>query len=150
MKTEILSILRQTKGYVSGQELCERLGVSRTAVWKCIKKLQEEGYEIQGINRKGYRLVAAGWHCRFGEIDLICEKENFLCFVEVKLRRSERFGTPGAFVDAHKQERLRISARLYLAEHITNLQPRFDVVEILAPQGMDTKAPIVRHIENAF
>ncbi|MCI5700665.1 MAG: biotin--[acetyl-CoA-carboxylase] ligase [Lachnospiraceae bacterium] len=57
MKTEILSILRQTKGYVSGQELCERLGVSRTAVWKCIKKLQEEGYEIQGINRKGYRLV---------------------------------------------------------------------------------------------
>lgn len=57
MKTEILSILRQTKGYVSGQELCERLGVSRTAVWKCIKKLQEEGYEIEGINRKGYRLV---------------------------------------------------------------------------------------------
>ena len=36
---------------------------------------------------KGYRLVAAGWHCRFGEIDLICEKEDFLCFVEVKLRR---------------------------------------------------------------
>lgn len=99
---------------------------------------------------KGYRLVAAGWHCRFGEIDLICEKENFLCFVEVKLRRSERFGTPGAFVDAHKQERLRISAQLYLADHMTNLQPRFDVVEILAPQGMDTKAPIVRHIENAF
>ena len=99
---------------------------------------------------KGYRLVAAGWHCRFGEIDLICKKEDFLCFVEVKLRRSERFGTPGAFVDAHKQERLRISAQLYLAEHITNLQPRFDVVEILAPRGMDTKAPIVRHIENAF
>lgn len=57
MKTEILSILRRTKDYVSGQELCERLGVSRTAVWKCIKKLQEEGYEIEGVNRKGYRLV---------------------------------------------------------------------------------------------
>lgn len=56
MKTEILSILRQADGYVSGQELCERLGVSRTAVWKNIKKLQEEGYEIDGVNRKGYRL----------------------------------------------------------------------------------------------
>lgn len=102
------------------------------------------------LEKKGYRLVAAGWHCRFGEIDLICETAEFLCFVEVKLRRSERFGTPGAFVDAHKQKRLRTSAQLYLAEHETQLQPRFDVVEILAPQGMDTKTPVVRHIENAF
>lgn len=102
------------------------------------------------LSRRGHKVQAAGWHCRFGEIDLITVQGEFLCFVEVKLRRSERFGTPGAFVDARKQERLRISAQLYLAQHETTLQPRFDVVEILAPQGMDTKAPVVRHIENAF
>ena len=102
------------------------------------------------LEKKGYRMVAAGWHCRFGEIDLICQGRGYLCFVEVKLRRTERFGTPGAFVDARKQKKLRTSAQLYLAEHGTELQPRFDVVEILAPQGMDTRAPVVRHIENAF
>ena len=57
MKAKILSILRQAQGYVSGQELCERLGVSRTAVWKSMKKLEEEGYVIDGVNRKGYRLM---------------------------------------------------------------------------------------------
>lgn len=56
MKTEILSILRSSEEFVSGQELCERLGVSRTAVWKTIKKLQEEGYDIEGVNRRGYWL----------------------------------------------------------------------------------------------
>ena len=45
MKTEILTLLRETDGYVSGQELCEKFGVSRTAVWKVIKQLEAEGYE---------------------------------------------------------------------------------------------------------
>ena len=46
MKTEILTMLRETAGYVSGQALCGRFGVSRTAVWKVINSLKEEGYEI--------------------------------------------------------------------------------------------------------
>ena len=45
MKTEILTLLRETDGYVSGQELCEKFGVSRTAVWKAINQLKEAGYE---------------------------------------------------------------------------------------------------------
>ena len=44
MKTEILTLLRETDGYVSGQELCEKFGVSRTAVWKAINQLKEAGY----------------------------------------------------------------------------------------------------------
>lgn len=59
MKTEILKILRSTDGYVSGQELCDKLGVSRTAVWKVIGSLKEEGYEIDSVSRKGYRLLAS-------------------------------------------------------------------------------------------
>lgn len=58
MKTEILSKLKNSDGYVSGQELCESLQVSRTAVWKVINQLREEGYIIEALNNKGYRIVA--------------------------------------------------------------------------------------------
>jgi BirA family biotin operon repressor/biotin-[acetyl-CoA-carboxylase] ligase len=59
MKAEILKVLRQSDTHVSGQELCERLGVSRTAVWKNIRKLQEEGYQIEAVRNKGYRMIEA-------------------------------------------------------------------------------------------
>lgn len=56
-KSDILTCLRSSGGYVSGQQLCERLGVSRTAVWKVINQLKAEGYRIESISRKGYRLL---------------------------------------------------------------------------------------------
>lgn len=59
MKEEILRLLRSADGYISGQELCNRFGVSRTAVWKAINQLKEAGYEIEAQQNKGYRLVAA-------------------------------------------------------------------------------------------
>lgn len=58
MKTRILQVLRQNQEeYVSGQDLCEQFGVSRTAVWKAIKQLKEAGYEIAAVQNRGYRLV---------------------------------------------------------------------------------------------
>ena len=57
-KTDILSLLRSSKDYVSGQQLCDQFGVSRTAVWKVINQLKEEGYEIESVTRKGYRLLS--------------------------------------------------------------------------------------------
>lgn len=57
MKTEILKMLREADRYVSGQQLCQRFGVSRTAVWKMMGQLKEEGYKIQAVRNKGYRLV---------------------------------------------------------------------------------------------
>ncbi len=74
----------------------------------------------------------------------------FLCFVEVKLRRSAAFGTAAAFVDRRKQDKLRTAAMLYLTRRPTELQPRFDVIEIYAPQGVNTPAPEIFHWENAF
>lgn len=59
MKEEILRLLRCADGYISGQELCNRFGVSRTAVWKAINQLKEAGYEIEAQQNKGYRLMAA-------------------------------------------------------------------------------------------
>ena len=52
-------MLRDTDGYVSGQELCNKFGVSRTAIWKVINQLKEAGYEIEAAQNKGYHLIAA-------------------------------------------------------------------------------------------
>ena len=59
MKTEILKMLKETPDFLSGQQLCEGLGVSRTAVWKAIRQLEEEGYAIEAVRNRGYRLVAS-------------------------------------------------------------------------------------------
>lgn len=59
MKAEILAALRKSDGYVSGQELCEHFGVSRTAVWKAINQLKKEGYEIEAVPNKGYHITSS-------------------------------------------------------------------------------------------
>ena len=102
------------------------------------------------LRRKGFRVTDFNWKCRFGEIDLIAEDGVYLCFVEVKLRKTAAYGSAAAFVDWHKQQRLRTAAELYLAGRPTGLQPRFDVIEIYAPQGTDTENPGIFHLENAF
>ena len=56
MKQKIFKILSEENNYVSGEEISERLGVSRTAVWKHINALKEDGYEIEAVPRKGYLL----------------------------------------------------------------------------------------------
>ncbi len=59
MKSKILAKLKNTTDYVSGQELCQEFNVSRTAIWKIINKLRDEGYEIEAVSHKGYRIVNA-------------------------------------------------------------------------------------------
>ena len=58
MKEKISELLKQADGYVSGQMICEQLNVSRTAVWKNINALKREGYQIDSVNNKGYRLIS--------------------------------------------------------------------------------------------
>ena len=60
MKTEILRYLKEADGYISGQELCERFQGCRTAVWKVVRQLEAEGYEIEAVRNRGYRLKTAG------------------------------------------------------------------------------------------
>ena len=109
-----------------------------------------EDLAAEYLRRKGYRILAANWRCRLGELDLVAEDGTYLCFVEVKLRKTAAYGSAAAFVDWRKQQRLRTAAELYLAGHPTGLQPRFDVIEIYAPQGTDTENPGIFHLENAF
>ncbi len=68
MREKILSMLSAADGYVSGQTLCEALAVSRTAVWKVINQLKEEGYEIESVPSKGYRIISRPDVVTAGEI----------------------------------------------------------------------------------
>ena len=102
------------------------------------------------LKKKGFRIIERNWSCRLGEIDLIAADRDCLAFVEVKLRKSDAFARAAEFVDWHKQNRLRMAAELWLSLHETELQPRFDVIEIYAPEGENTKKPIINHLEDAF
>jgi putative endonuclease len=102
------------------------------------------------LRKKKYKLLAAGYRTRFGEIDLIASNRKYLIFVEVKLRKSAEFAEAREFVDYHKQSRLHATAEMYLSRNPTKLQPRFDVIEIYAPNGIETKDPQIIHLEGAF
>ncbi len=102
------------------------------------------------LRLRGWRIVESNYRCRFGEIDLIASRGGVLAFIEVKTRKDASHGEAREFVTEAKQRRLLAAASLYLAEHETDLQPRFDVVEIYAPQGAETRFPKINHIENAF
>lgn len=102
------------------------------------------------LRKKRFAVVAAGYSCRFGEIDLIVKNRKFLVFVEVKLRRTSDFAKAMEYVDRRKQDRIRLTASMYLSQNPTNLQPRFDVIEIYAPEGTATAHPEIRHMEDAF
>ena len=109
-----------------------------------------EAVAAEYLRKKRYELVAAGYRCRFGEIDLIVKDRKFLVFVEVKLRKSADFAKALEFVDRRKQDKLRITASMFLSHNPSNLQPRFDVIEIYAPEGPQTRKPQIYHLEDAF
>ena len=109
-----------------------------------------EAKAAEYLRKKHYTLVAAGYFCKFGEIDLIVKDRKYLVFVEVKLRKNAKFAQALEYVARRKQERLRTTASMYLAETPTKLHPRVDVIEIYAPQGTLTMDPEINHLEDAF
>lgn len=109
-----------------------------------------EALAAEYLRKKRYHLLATGYRSRYGEIDLIVYNKTYLVFVEVKLRKTNTFAQACEFVDYRKQNRIRITASIYLSQNPTELQPRFDVIEIYAPAGTATKNPIINHLEDAF
>lgn len=109
-----------------------------------------ESLVAEDLRRKGWHIVEVNHRCRHGEVDIIAANRSYLAFVEVKLRRNDHFGQPREFVTGEKQRKLRAAAELYLSEHPTRLQPRFDVAEVFAPRGLQTVHPEITYIENAF
>jgi putative endonuclease len=102
------------------------------------------------LQKKRYQIVACNYKCRFGEIDLIAKTRKEIVFVEVKLRKSDGFVQAREYVGYQKQNRIRTTAEIWLQANPTELQPRFDVIEIYAPDGMATAKPQIIHLEDAF
>ncbi len=102
MKAKILSILRETDGYISGQQLCEKFHVSRTAVWKVIEQLKAEGYQIEAVRNRGYHLEKSPDVMWPAEIESLLDTEwagrNVLYFSETDSTntRAKCLGEEGA------------------------------------------------------
>ena len=109
-----------------------------------------EALAAEYLRKKRYKLQAAGYSCKYGEVDLIVADRKYLVFVEVKLRKSADFAKAMEYVDRRKQDRIRATASMYLSQNPTDLQPRFDVIEIYAPEGTATVCPEIHHMEDAF
>ena len=109
-----------------------------------------EALAAEYLEARGCRIVEKEWRCRFGEIDLIAEKDGMLLFVEVKLRSNLRYGMPREYVTAKKQEKLRAAALLYLGMHGIDAPARFDVAEVYTDVHRSARSTRIEYIENAF
>ena len=102
------------------------------------------------LRRRGYRILGRNYSCRFGEIDIIARSGRYVVFAEVKLRRDDGHGAAAEFVTPAKQRRVIAAAERWLQQDPTDLQPRFDVIEVYAPEGLDTRRPEIHHLKGAF
>lgn len=96
------------------------------------------------LERRGLKILARNYRCRFGEIDLVAASGAALVFVEVRARASEAFGGAAASITSAKRRRLVAAARHYLARHPRDRACRFDVVLVRGP------AREIEWVENAF
>lgn len=112
-----------------------------------IKKGKEaEDMAADFLKAIGYEIVERNYRYRRSEIDLIVRKENWLVFVEVKMRSSDAFGYPEEFVDYKKAKNIVYGAEQYTYENEYNGNVRYDVVAISMRKGV----PDIRHFEDAF
>lgn len=102
------------------------------------------------LKKKKYKIIGMNYSCRMGEIDIIASDGRYMVFTEVKLRKSSDFAMAREFVTRAKQEKLIKTAAIWLAENPTGLQPRFDVIEIYASEGIRSKDIKINHLEDAF
>lgn len=106
-----------------------------------------EDLAISRLKKCGYRIVSRNFRTRLGEIDIIARDGDTLVFVEVKARRSDRYGHPKLAVTASKQRKISMVALQYLkSTGQSGASARFDVVSVTAP-SVDPKIEIIK---NAF
>ncbi|MEW6448418.1 MAG: YraN family protein [Bacillota bacterium] len=116
------------------------------------KRLGEtaEAFAVNFLKRKGYRILAQNYRCRYGEIDIVALDNRVLVFIEVRAKGSAAFGLPQESVGRRKQKKLREVARHYLAtEREKGTVCRFDVVAVQYDVE-NQKVKTIEHIENAF
>lgn len=99
------------------------------------------------LQRNGYRILVRNYRTKLGEIDLIARDGDTLAFIEVKARRSARYGNPKYAVNRWKQKKISMAALAYLkSTKQMNVRARFDVLAILSLKN----PPQIELVKNAF
>lgn len=109
----------------------------------------KKGERVAGryLRAHGYSITQMNYSCKFGEIDIIAQNDEYIVFVEVKTRNKNYIASPCEFVGEAKQSKLIKTAQTYLSFHEISKQPRFDVIEVVNNGRLNKK---INHIENAF
>ena len=105
---------------------------------------------LQYLEKKQYQPLSTGFRSRFGEIDIIAKNKEYLVFAEVKTRKNSAFAHAREHVGKEKQRKIISTANYWMLKNPSKLQPRFDVIEVYAKDGIKTVDPDIIHIENAF
>ncbi len=105
-----------------------------------------EDKAVEYLVKHGYTILKRNFRYTRGEIDIIACNQEFIAFVEVKLRRSMKYGVPQSAVDQRKQEKIKRAAQYYLLKNNYKKKLRFDVISIQIKDGKGQ----LRHFENAF
>ena len=111
-----------------------------------------ENEAVSFLKKKGLILIDRNYHSKYGEIDIIAKDDKYIIFCEVKTRKNKTLSDPAEAVDTEKQKKILKTAVDYLQiNKELNLQPRFDVIEIIYEDIKDEeKVKSINHIENAF
>jgi len=113
-----------------------------------IKQSGKRGEDLAAhfLQKQNYDIIERNFYSRFGEIDIIVGKGDFIVFVEVKYRKNDSHSAPSMAVNFRKQEKMKKTALHYIGQNeITDKDFRFDIIEITG-----TREFKVNHIENAF
>lgn len=100
------------------------------------------------LRDNGYKILTSNYYCRFGELDLVAEKDGIICFTEVKTRNESAQVRPMEAVDEGKRERLTMAAKSFLRYTKLNGEMRFDVCEVFLDDNNSLKS--INYIKNAF
>lgn len=96
------------------------------------------------LKRRGYKILERNYRNRLGEIDIVASHQGRIVFVEVKMRRSLRFGSPKLSVTPTKQRKISMVALSYLKTRYTIDTPaRFDVVSVLQQPGRQGQIEVI-------
>jgi len=98
------------------------------------------------LSDKGYEIVVQNYHTRDGEVDLICQKNEVIHFIEVKTRTNQNFGWPEEAVTDQKLEKISLAAERYLVENKINSEWQIDIVSILI--NKKTKLAKIKYFNN--
>ena len=98
---------------------------------------------------KGYKILNMNFRNKFGEIDIICKKNNLLIFCEIKSRYSHSFGSPIESITCYKQKQIIKLSELYLiSKKYYNFNVRYDIIEVIF--NTITSSHIINHVQDAF